>query len=268
MDVTEWWWLPPRKGMPPSFLPLVLEHLVRYRFTYARPRRLITATRALDDFYRARGCDTLILPPLLDLREERWRVTKRAEQNGAMHILFAGSPDRERWDVILRGLLSVNQLGIPISLHVLGVARDRFERVLGHNRHLLKHCAAHVVFHGRLPFEKVTHVIASAHLGLLVRDDAPWSRGCFPSKVPETLALGVPILFNPSSDLDEYLKDGVEGIRINAPTVECFADGLKRAWTLLQNGCWEDLRRAARNRAHASFDLQVYANSLRDFLGF
>lgn len=267
MDVTEWWYLTPRKGMPLSFLPLVFEHFLRYRYTYTHPKRLITASQALSDFYRSRGCEVFRLPPLLDLSEERWSIIGIPHNDDAMHILFAGSPDRERWDVILQGLIEANRQGIPVVLEVLGVPRERFERVMGAHRELLTRCRNRVVFHGRVPSEEVAKIIAGAHLGILVRDDASWSRGCFPSKVPELLALGVPVMFNPTGDLDEYLHDGVEGIRICAPTLDCLLLGLRRAWELLQNGCWEKLRHSARQRARASFDCLIYANPLRTFLG-
>jgi glycosyltransferase involved in cell wall biosynthesis len=265
-DVTEWWWMWPLRAMQLSLLPFALEHIIRNRYTYTRPRRLITICRALSDFYLARGCEVFRVPPLLDLREERWHTETRLKEDGTMHLLFAGWPVRERWDVILGGLLEINRLGMPVVLEVLGVARDRFHEMVGSHRGLIDRCADHLVFHGRVPSEQVTHIIAGNHFGVLIRDDAPWSRGCFPSKVPEFLALGVPIIFNPNSDLDEYIRDNFEGIRINSPNVESLVGGLKRAWESLQNGRWREMRTLARQKALASFDCLTYASSLRTFL--
>jgi glycosyltransferase involved in cell wall biosynthesis len=266
-DVTEWWWWLPVERMRSFLLLLVMEHALRTRYVIPRNRRVITVSRALTDFYRARGCDPFRLPPLLDLSEERWHFEKAAQEDGTMHILFAGSPDRERWDVILNGLIEANRRGIPVVLEVLGVASDRFRWLLGSHVSLLDSCGDRLVLHGRLPPEQVLPTMARAHLGILVRDDTPWSRGCFPSKVPELLALGVPLVFNPSSDLDQYLGDGKEGIRISEPTVECLVEGLTRAWELIQNGHWDEFRHSARQRAHASFDCVRYGSALRAFLG-
>jgi glycosyltransferase involved in cell wall biosynthesis len=266
-DVTEWWWMWPLRAMQLPLLPFAIEHMIRNRYTYSLPGRLITICRALSDFYLARGCEVFRLPPLLDLREERWRHTEtRHKEDGRMHLLFAGWPLRERWDVILGGLLEINRLGIPAVLEVLGVARERFCEMVGSQRGLLDRCGEFLFFHGRVPSEQVTRIIAGNHFGVLVRDDAPWSRGCFPSKVPEFLALGVPMVFNPNSDLEEYIRDNFEGIRINSPTVESLVDGLRRAWESLQNGRWKEMRALARERALTSFDCLSYASSLRSFL--
>lgn len=267
MDVTEWWWWLRPGGIRISPLPLVIEHVLRNRYMYPRPRRLIAVSRALSEFYRARGCTVFCLPPLLDLSEERWQIERRPPTDGALHILFSGSPDRERWDVILEGLFEANRRGTPVVLELLGVAPEHFARILGAHRYLLDRCGTHVCFHGRLPYEEVLPTIASAHFGILVRDDAPWSRGCFPSKVPEFLALGVPVVFTPSSDLDEYLQDGVEGLRIGTATPDDLAEALTRAWSLVRHGHWDELSRAARLRARTSFDRRAFGRSLRSFLG-
>jgi hypothetical protein len=74
------------------------------------------------------------------------------------------------------------------------------------------------------------------------------------------------MVFNPNSDLEEYIRDNFEGIRINSPTVESLVDGLRRAWESLQNGRWKEMRALARERALTSFDCLSYASSLRSFL--
>jgi len=75
------------------------------------------------------------------------------------------------------------------------------------------------------------------------------------------------VVFTPSSDLDEYLQDGVEGLRIATATPDDLAEGLTRAWSLVQHGHWDELSRAARLRARTRFDHRVFGRSLRSFLG-
>lgn len=267
IDVTEWWWWLRQRGLKVVPLPLVIEHVVRNRFLYPRSRRVIAVSQALSRFYRTRGCSVFRLPPLLDLNERCWQVERQPPQDGALHILFSGSPDRERWDVILEGVLEANRCGTPVVLELLGVAPQRFLRILGPQRHLAERCGTRLVFHGRLSAECVLPTIAGAHFGILIRDDAPWSRGCFPSKVAEFLALGVPVMFTPNGDLDEYLQEGLDSVRIAVPTSACLVDGLARAWALVQQGRWEGMSRAAAERARERFDCRLFGSPLRRFLG-
>jgi glycosyltransferase involved in cell wall biosynthesis len=87
-------------------------------------------------------------------------------------------------------------------------------------------------FHGWLPNEKALTIAASADFGILLRNRARWSDACFPSKVAEFQALGIPMLCNLTSDLDQALKDGDNALVVPDVSVAGMVTTLKRALAL------------------------------------
>jgi glycosyltransferase involved in cell wall biosynthesis len=121
-----------------------------------------------------------------------------------------------------------------------------------------------VHFHGRVPEDQVACVMRSASFGVLLRDEARWSKSCFPSRVPEFSALGVPMLCNLSSDLGSYLKDGQNAILVPEVSVEGFCSALEKALCLSADD-FHCMRGQARQMAQR-FDGAAYAESYRELL--
>ena len=72
-------------------------------------------------------------------------------------------------------------------------------------------------------------IVRAADFTVLLRPDARFAHAGFPTKLVESLSLGVPVLANVTSDISEYVRDGREGILLAGPTREAFAAGLRRA---------------------------------------
>ena len=120
-------------------------------------------------------------------------------------------------------------------------------------------------FHGLVPVDQVLPITASADFGVLLRDHAKWAEACFPSKVTEFQALGVPMMCNLTSNLDEVLQDGRNALIVPEATVESFMKTVKRALKLSGT----DLQRMKRNsleRAANWYDYRVYGETLGQFI--
>jgi glycosyltransferase involved in cell wall biosynthesis len=121
-----------------------------------------------------------------------------------------------------------------------------------------------VRFHGRVPDGQVYDITRRASFAILLRDDAKWSRACFPSRVTECSALGVPMLCNLTSDLADYLRDGDNAIVVPEVSVAGFRQAVQRALALSE-GQWRNMKQAARALAER-FDGSAYAPMYRRIL--
>jgi len=54
----------------------------------------------------------------------------------------------------------------------------------------------------------------------------------FPTKYAEATTCGIPVITNSSSDLAEYLRDGVNGILVEEATARAIESALRRAATM------------------------------------
>jgi glycosyltransferase involved in cell wall biosynthesis len=118
---------------------------------------------------------------------------------------------------------------------------------------------------GPLPQQHVSALIREATFSVLLREPRVFAQAGFPTKVPESLAVGTPVICNITSDLHEYVRDGIEGILCRDQTADAFAAAVERV-LLLRTDQLRAMRAAARARAEISFDFRVYADTLSSLL--
>ena len=59
-----------------------------------------------------------------------------------------------------------------------------------------------------------------------------YAQAGFPTKVPESLSLGTPIICNLTSDLGDFIRDESEGIICRDYSIDAFVEALENALTL------------------------------------
>jgi glycosyltransferase involved in cell wall biosynthesis len=158
----------------------------------------------------------------------------------------------------------VRDRGREILLEYVGASKEELAALPGVGTKLIESLGAGIQFGGRLQGPEVYAALRRADFGVLFRDDARWSRACFPSKVPELLALGVPMLCNLTSDLGQYLTHGHNAIIANELSVDGFTAALEQALKL-DAQAMAAIKHNARRTAQR-FDASRFADVLRNFL--
>jgi glycosyltransferase involved in cell wall biosynthesis len=104
-----------------------------------------------------------------------------------------------------------------------------------------------------------------ADFTFLLRPDRGYAAAGFPSKVPESLAAGCPVIVNLTSDLGFFLKDGTDSLICDGADIDDVLRALSRALKLnraeLQQMSIEAAATAARY-----FDYEVWAGPLDTYL--
>jgi len=263
--VTEWHYsrhLPERHR-----LLMIADIALRVRAVNKLLSGTICVSTYLRNYYARNGYLAVRIPPLLDLSETKWRAGadfKNSDIAQRSRLLFSGPPDRDRHDVVLQAVLKMRQSGHDVRIEYLGSTREQIAKLLVNRDDLLNSLGEGVYFHGRVPEDQVARVIRSASFGVLLRDEARWSKSCFPSRVPEFGGLGVPMLCNLSSDLGMYLQDGQNAILVPDVSVEGFCSALQKAVSL-STDTLHSMREQARQMAR-NFDATAYADSYRELL--
>lgn len=264
-DVMEWFsaaMLVQKFGFP-GFLD-VFDTQLALRFGMGKASGVLAISRYLEQHCARQKVRVLRLPPLLDTQSRAWRFVEVKDVGSELRLLFMGTYLRDRQDLLLAALVEARRRGLPVRLDFLGCNRDDFCRGTGLLAQVDSLGAA-IGFHGRVAFEEVPRIAGSADFAVLLRDDARWSRACFPSRVAELAALGVPMLCNLTSDLGLYLKDGVNSVIVSHITVSEIVAVLERAVHMPASQRLH-MRRAARQMAESTFDFRPYSKPLRNFL--
>ncbi|MFI1196768.1 glycosyltransferase [Micromonospora sp. NPDC020750] len=227
--------------------------------------RVIAVSETIAGHFVRRGLPTLVVPPQVDLAEHTAPVSPPPITEG-VRLLYAGSAGpKDLLSVVLAGMRGLSRAERDrVHLVIAGFDRDRAASLSDLDEGLLTELADRVTFLGRVPRDRVLAELRRSHFSLLVRPLAGYAQAGFPSKVPESLAAGCPVLLNSTSDLGRYVVDGREGLVLAGPTADDVRGGLVRALAL-DDAAWRAMSRAARERA-GSFDYRLWAPVVSAFV--
>jgi len=266
VDSTEWY----DAGHVPlgRFGPFALDSEFRMRCLHARAANVICISSYLAEYYSSQGCHVVLVPPLIGTDSEPGfarRTQSDDKRSAAISLAYAGSPGRkELLREIIAGVGSARQKGIEVSFQIVGISEADLRATIGlqgSGQRLLDG----VVCHGRLPRPDAMRIVAESDYTVLLRPQERFANAGFPSKVVESLSLGVPVLANSTSDIASYVRDGVDGFLLSAPTGGGLEEGIIRAAGLT----WEErdrMRANAMSRARECFDFRLYAGKLDAFI--
>ncbi|QOC92743.1 glycosyltransferase [Micromonospora craniellae] len=244
-------------------------YFVRHRWSTFLATRLVhratAVTGALADHLTGYGLDVLVVPPQVDCDE--FRPPRTPSLADGLRLLYAGTPGRkDMLDVIVRGISRLAPADQRrVSLTIAGVTREQAATRSDLDPALLDAVRAEVTFLGRVPRDSVLALLGGAHFSVLVRPTGGYAAHGFPSKVPESLAAGCPVLLNHTSDLAAYVHDGAEGLVLDGNGPDDVRRGIERALRLRDEE-WVAMSRAALSRARESFDHRAWQARVTAFL--
>ncbi|MCC6126717.1 MAG: glycosyltransferase family 4 protein [Pirellulales bacterium] len=237
------------------------------RILNKRTGNLIAISRFFENYYSRRGCRVVRVPPLVDMEDPAWSGDSFAPpRENSIRLVYAGSPGRK--DLLAPVLFGIRELahkGIDVTLNLIGLTSPSLKSHLGKDAGILIDVEKHLVYRGRIPQDEVPRLLAESDFTILVRPNAKYAQAGFPTKVVESLAAGVPVITNRTSDISEFVEDGREGILLAGNAAADFVEGILRL-EAMERTRWLEMRAAARRRAEASFDYRRYSRPLADFI--
>ncbi len=220
------------------------------------------STALRDDLARRRP--TLLVPPQVD--RDTFASPAPPSLTERLNLLYAGTAGaKDMLAVVMKAIQRLPDVQRHrVRLTIAGMSREQAHLLSDLSPADLKDIDGQVTFLGRIERGQILAELTKAHFSVLVRPDAGYARAGFPSKVPESLAAGCPVLLNYTSDLANYVKDGQEGLVLAGPGVDDVHDGLLRALDLTDDQ-WHRMSCAARERAE-EFDYRSWKPTVSDFV--
>ncbi|MGO8697823.1 MAG: glycosyltransferase family 4 protein [Limisphaerales bacterium] len=243
-----------------------LDAQIQVRIVNHQIKKIIVISTYLESYYKKAGCNVVRIPPLIDSRAEIWRrasTVERPRQN--LTLLFNGSWCRDRLDLMIEAVLMLNQDGHKVILEFLGCTQNDLGRDPKLQRLISQAPPGVLRFHGWVPREQVLPIAAAADFGILLRHRARWADACFPSKVAEFQSLGVPLLCNLTSDLDQALKDGENALIVPNVSAPALVATIQRALDLT-TADKNQMRRRSLRCAEEYFDYRNHVDRLGEFI--
>lgn len=241
----------------------LMKNRVALCWTHVRMKNILAISSLLDSYYEKRGCNTITVPTIVDMKEYGGLEHSEHEK---IHIAYAGSPAKK--DYILNAIRALTLLTVEerakIELHLYGPEVKQLQS-LGLSDELLRICGDSLVCHGRIPYNEVKRRIADADFTVLLRPNARYANAGFPTKVGESMACGTPVIANHTSDLHKYIRDGETGIVVHNESAEACAIAFRKA-IHLSHSERAMMRKMALKEANSSFNYLSYVEPLRRFI--
>jgi glycosyltransferase involved in cell wall biosynthesis len=265
-DTTEWF---PAVQLPGKwFSPFYWDQEYRLRRLQPKCGNIIAISSYLEEYYLSRKCSTILVPTLLDYAhaEPMSAFEENRIREGELRLVFSGANGREKWDAIFEAMTRLNASGCRVRLDVYGNKKEYFYSwIVPRARELADRLGDAITFHGRLPREEYLRGVANADFLIMLRNIEKWSEACFPTKFPEVMLQGVPLISNSHSDICKYAREGQEMLLVEKPSADELTRTLKRALGLPRSEILR-MKEQARKRVAECFDYRAYAGPLRDFV--
>jgi glycosyltransferase involved in cell wall biosynthesis len=189
-------------------------YYIRHRWTSMLSRVLpdgvIAISRTLEAVYSP-SRSVLRIPPLVDLDE--FPVPHRRSSSQPLTLIYSGTPTRkDQLGSLVDAVLSDTGNSRPISLLIAGADANQLADAEDVGPDRVARFGSVVKPLGMLGRAEVLEQLNRADFSVLFRPQDGYAQAGFPSKVPESLAAGCPVLGNLTSDLGDYLKDSNNAI--------------------------------------------------------
>lgn len=261
-DICEWY--DPRQMNYGRLNPSYTIFCLIFRYFLPRFRNLIVVSKLLECHFKGNGRNVIRIAAPVD--PSKIPCIDHTPKDRLV-LLYAGQPGRK--DLLREILVALASLAPDersrIEFRLLGPTKQELIKLLGKSAHLLNLLSDNVKPLGRVSRDQVLDALQEAHFTVLLRPDKRYANAGFPSKVPESLAAGTPVLFNPTSDLAEYLSDGTAALSVHDCSPLEVARTIRRALQL-EPAELQDFRRCARTKAVQHFDYRLYLDSLGTYL--
>ena len=253
VDIVDWYAVTDVSGLGPKLF-CALNDLWFMRYAARRCDGALVASRLLERHFRSLHVPTLMVPAVVGALGNPLQSA-----DGQLTVTYAGTPGRREARVISNlGRLAregeLAELGVRVKM--VGIPSPREPSAgswLG------------IEYFGRLSRKQTLDLVSRSTFTVLQRPpDRRFAQAGFPSKVAESLLLGVPVITNLTGDIQEYLTDRQNAIVLGSEDYDALRDGIARAAQWVAQGTID--RAAIAREAADQFSPGAAMTRLTDFL--
>lgn len=228
-DVTEWY-----QPEGPLFLKAIksIDTWLRMKFVHFNVDGIIAISNYLMNYYKSLPC--LRLPPLVDKNSQKWENKFLLNKNEKKLLSYVGSPGsgkKDRLDLIIISLSQIIDIFPQFIFQIIGITETEYMNSFP-NLPVPQNLKDHIVFHGRKNHLEAIEFLKESDFTIFVRDINLVNIAGFPTKFVESISLGIPVITNITSDLNEYLFNGNTGFILDFTSLKTLNSTLLAALSI------------------------------------
>ncbi len=186
-------------------------------------KNVITISNFLYDYYtKEHNCNCIVVPSLTVSTDKRFQNLPEYVNDGVLRYVYSGNigykagKDRIDWCVKAFSKHAPSHA----KFDIFGISFDDYIELFPEDEALARD--EKITFHGFCDNKTCLQAIARADFSIFARMISQPTLAGFPTKFSECLAMGVPSVTTPTSDLKDYIINGVNGFISEEATYESF----------------------------------------------
>lgn len=214
-------------------------------------------------FERKEGIRTVRIPFVLDVFEIKNKNIQI--KNERLELSYVGRPGKGK-DYIKNFVEALEMLTSEelkkIRLTIVGVNKEELIRNFNVSLDTLKNLGDSIDIKGLLSRDDAMIILSKSDFTVLYRSETEvYAKAGFPTKVTESLANGIPVITNKTSDLGMYIEDRYNGFIIDDKNsiTSCYRKAIQ-----LSSEELEKMKKNARYTAENKLDMHCFERELND----
>lgn len=212
-DCTEWY--ENKFSLNPIKLIKCIDTFLCMRVFQKKCDGMIAISSYLADYYKRSVKHTVVVPPLVDLEDEKFIFGGEKPQNVITTLVYSGSPSasKESLGDVVKCLNNITDL--DFRLKIVGIDYEQFCSMYNTLPDREK-----IEFLGRVPHKNALQTVRESDYAIIIRPKTRVTMAGFPTKFAEAISVGTAVIANATSDLADYLKDGNNGYLVDTNNLE------------------------------------------------
>ncbi|MBE6903293.1 MAG: glycosyltransferase family 4 protein [Ruminococcaceae bacterium] len=226
---------------------------------------IIAISRYLESYFLKCKNRCMYIPAICDTQAISFEKDTNEDK---IEIVYAGAPGKKDYfREIIYALKMLNpQEKEKITLRVIGATPQRIAQDAQVSEKEVEELGEVLQFLPRMSHQEVLKYLAKADFTILIRPvHLRYAQAGFPTKVPESLATGTPVICNLTSDLGRYLQNGKNALIVESCRAESVCEALRKALKM-SFAERQQMYDNARKTAEQFFDYRLYKQELNSFI--
>ena len=205
---------------------------------------------------------TIVVPPLIDKKADKWKPVDSNDSDAkTIKMVYAGKMGigKDQLSDCIAALYNLRQRSF--RLDIVGISLEEYLAACPDHSRMIEELHDKILFHGRVEHAKAVDFVKRADFSILIREHNRKNDSGFPTKFPESVTCGTPVIATEFSDIKDYIVQYKLGVIVeNIGQVEtAFLNALSMDRTqidTLKDSC----------RKNDCFDYRSYVKPLGDFI--
>lgn len=212
-DCTEWYENKP--SLNPIKLTKCIDTFFCMRVFQKKCDGMIAISSYLADYYKNSVKHIIVVPPLVDLDDEKYIFGGEKPQNEITTLVYSGSPSasKELLGEVVKRLNNITDL--DFRLKIVGIDCEQFCSMYNTLPDREK-----IEFMGRVPHKTALQTVRESDYAIIIRPKTRVTMAGFPTKFAEAISVGTAVIANATSDLSKYIKNDKNGYIVDVKKLD------------------------------------------------